>query len=193
MRGKILLTILELLKESAWDHVDLNKAILVSGYGASSGKINYQIKKYKIARENKKFEDEELKNKKRKAAVFLAKIKKDGLLCEKTEKGGTKFFLSDKGKIKLAQLKNQLPSADYQINKQNNLVVISFDIPEDLRKKRNWLREVIKNIGFKMAHKSVWFGKIKIPEEFIKDMENMNLLDYVKIFEINKTGNLEEC
>ncbi|MEK7175383.1 MAG: hypothetical protein AAB693_01090, partial [Patescibacteria group bacterium] len=64
MKGKILLDILELLKEGAYAYVDLNKAILVSGYGASSGKIDFHIRKYEKNRECKKLEDEHMKTRK---------------------------------------------------------------------------------------------------------------------------------
>jgi hypothetical protein len=42
-----------------------------------------------------------------------------------------------------------------------------------------------------MVQKSLWLGKVKIPEEFLVDIRKLSLLDYVEIFEITKTGSLK--
>ena len=94
--------------------------------------------------------------------------------------------------MKLTQLKNKLPTRHYGKTNQNKLVIISFDIPEKFRRKRDWLREVIRNLGYKMIHQSVWIGKTGIPKQFILDLEEMNILEYVEVFEINKRGSLKK-
>ena len=67
-----------------------------------------------------------------------------------------------------------------------------FDIPEKEKWKRVWLREVLGLCGFKMLQRSVWAGKNKIPEEFLADLRNFNMLEYVHIFEVSKKGTLKE-
>lgn len=71
------------------------------------------------------------------------------------------------------------------------LKIIIFDIPEKERRKREWLRCVLRNLGFKMLQKSVWMGKSKIPIEFLQDLKGQNLLAYVEVFVITKSGSLE--
>lgn len=88
--------------------------------------------------------------------------------------------------------KKLLPAVAYQKEKSDKLIIIAFDVPETERKKREWLRAVIKNLGFKMVQRSVWIGKIKIPKEFMNDLLKLRLVEFVEIFEISKTGSLKQ-
>lgn len=188
MKGKILSKALELLCDGAMSQVDFFAAVLASGYGASMGKIDYEYEKRRRATSSKESQQKELKERKRRLAVFVSKMKHDGLIRESDKK----FAISSKGKEKLDKLKTSLPGRYYENKISQHSIIISFDIPEKLRRKRNWLREVIKNLGFTMVHQSVWVGKVKIPKDFILDLENLKILEYVEIFEISKTGSLEK-
>lgn len=190
MKGKILLKALELLRDGAMTQADFFSAVLVAGYGASSSRIEYEYQKRKRISEAKKFQADIIKERKRRLAVFVSKMKHDGLIKEFND---DKFVISGKGREKISKLKDNLPARYYE-NKSNqsNPVIISFDIPERLRRKRNWLREVIRNLGFKMIHQSVWVGKVKIPKNFITDMEDLKILEFIEIFEIKKTGSLNK-
>ena len=184
-----MLKILDLIQDTAMAQVDFFATVLASGYGASSSRIEYEYQKRRIVTNNKEFQARNLKERKRRLTVFISKMKHDGLIKElKNEK----FTISSKGIKKLDQLKQGLPWRHYESVSQNNSVIVSFDIPEKLRRKRNWLREVIKNLGFEMVHQSVWVGKVKIPKQFILDLEYLNILEYVEIFEISKTGTLKK-
>jgi DNA-binding PadR family transcriptional regulator len=192
-KGDILIKILEILEEGTLSGVDFIEAVLSSGYGANINKIEYEYRKRREKSVNQKLEAESLLEKRKRLQKFLSKLKKDGLISENnSEDKNKKFIISNKGKNKLKQLKNSVLSTNYQKETQNESVIISFDIPEKLRKKRNWLREVVKNFGFTMVHQSVWIGKVKIPAQFIIDLEKMNILEYVEIFEISKSGSLKK-
>ncbi|HDH31265.1 MAG TPA: CRISPR-associated endonuclease Cas2, partial [Candidatus Wolfebacteria bacterium] len=138
----------------------------------------------------------ELKRKaKQRYHSLIYKLKKDNLIKESV-KGDKKFFIiTKKGKDKLSLLikrnKKMLPKIFYQKEKGDKFIIIAFDVPETERIKRDWLREVIKNLGFKMIQKSVWIGKIKIPKEFLNDLLKLKLVDFVEIFEISKIGSLK--
>ena len=190
MKGKILLSALEVLKDCALSQIDFFEAVLASGYGASMGKIDYEFSKRQKARNAAMSLEQESKERSKKLMNFIYQMKYDGLIREIKEKG--KFKLSKKGKDKIKELKNKLPDRHYPKKNQKNMVIVSFDVPERLRRKRNWLREVIKNLGFGMIHQSVWVGKIKIPEQLIFDLENMRILEYVEIFEVTKLGSLKK-
>ena len=43
-----------------------------------------------------------------------------------------------------------------------------------------------------MLQKSVWIGKTILPEELLDDLERLNLLSYVEIFAITKTGTIKQ-
>src|SRR3989344_3197224 len=192
MRGEILTKILEFLYTEVITQANFITAVLASGYGASMGKIDFEYRKRQRISENNKWHVKEQNKRINRLKIFLAKMKHDGLI-EKTNKNNEiKIKISEKGKKKLKYLKNRLPYRKYSKEKQRAVVIISFDIPERLRKKRRWLREVIKNLGFEMIHQSLWTGKVKIPKEFILDLENLKILEYVEIFQISKTGTLKK-
>ena len=149
------------------------------------GRIDYEYEKQQRSRREKNSPE----HRKRRLRVFISKMKHDGLIKKSTD---NKFIISQKGISKMAKLKNSLPNRYYETTGRNRAVIISFDIPEKLRRKRNWLREVLKNLGFEMIHQSVWVGKVKIPKEFIMDLENLKILEFIEIFEISKTGTLKK-
>ena len=70
--------------------------------------------------------------------------------------------------------------------------IISYDIPERLRRERDRIRETLKMIGFKQAHQSLWFGNKKVTKSFLELLRERKIFDYVHIFEINKSGTLEK-
>lgn len=120
---------------------------------------------------------------------FLYQMKHDGLI-EETKNG--KVNISEKGKQKINQLKNKLPDRHYKKESTEKIIIISFDIPEKFRRKRNWFREVVKNLGFKMIHQSAWVGKKRIPKGLINDLEDLRILEYIEIFEVTKSGTLKK-
>ena len=47
-------------------------------------------------------------------------------------------------------------------------------------------------MNFRILQKSVWIGKVKIPKEFIDDLKELNMINYVEIFEISRGGSLRQ-
>ena len=174
---------------------DLLDVILSSSYGASYGKLDYKLSKRKRERESKTAERELKKQEKQKYYNLLFYLKKAGLVEEKHKDSKKFFILTKKGKNKLILLKNKnnekLPKNFYEKEKNSKFTIVIFDIPEIERRKRDWLRMVLKNLDLKMIQKSVWMGKVKIPKEFLDDLFKLKLIDFVEVFEISKTGSLE--
>ena len=185
-----MLTALGVLEKVAINQADFTRAVLFAGYGASRGKIDYEYNKIQRVRENKMWRRQESEERTRRLKNYIFQMKHDGLI-EEAEKD--KFRITKKGRAKLEKLKTGLPSRRYpQAQSCQNLAIISFDIPEEFHSKRDWLREVVKNMGFNMIHQSLWVGKRKIPESFVSDLENMKILEYVEIFEVTKSGTLRK-
>ncbi|MDD4931784.1 MAG: hypothetical protein PHG66_06610 [Candidatus Colwellbacteria bacterium] len=116
-------------------------------------------------------------------------LKKEGIIsCDKPFKTDRKISITDKG-IKI--LRKRLPLGEYSSTKENFIKIISFDIPEKDRKKREWLRCVLNRLEFKMLQQSFWVGLSSIPEEFIQDMRLLDIFDKVHIFTIRSKGSLE--
>ena len=70
------------------------------------------------------------------------------------------------------------------------VIIVSFDVPERERRKRDWLRDALRNLGLRMVHKSVWIGKQKLPREFLADLARLRLTDFIEVFEVGKQGSL---
>jgi DNA-binding PadR family transcriptional regulator len=193
MKGEKILEILESLVLLPIGVGHFIEGFLEAGYGASFSKLNYEIEN---AGSNNDFKETKDKRIKQRFYNILGYLIKDGLVV-KEKKGDNWFFrITKKGKEKLLFLKkkekNKLPNFNYSEYKKsdNRAVILIFDIPEKEKRKRSWLRGAIKSIGFKLLQKSVWLGKGKVPEQFISDLKDIKIVEYVDIFEISKAGSL---
>ncbi len=66
-------------------------------------------------------------------------------------------------------------------------MIVAFDIPEEQKRKRAWLRFELKNLGFEILQKSIWFGPAPLPKEFIKRLNDLGILNFIKFFEAKET------
>ena len=67
--------------------------------------------------------------------------------------------------------------------------IISFDIPESSRLKRNWLRNQLKIFNYEMIHQSLWFGPGPLPVRFYKKLEKLDIRKNIKVFSKVKKKN----
>ncbi len=116
-------------------------------------------------------------------STMLSRLKKEGLI----EQREGRVKLTNKGSA-IANSSKLIPLTPLPNEKS---VLVIFDIPEKVSKKRMWIREELKKMGFEMMQKSVWKGNTAIPKEFLKDIYNLKLKEYVHIFEVTKYGTLE--
>lgn len=179
--------ILDILDESRFAFRDLFVAIVRAGYGASYHGLEYKLQK----ESSRRLRGKDLVEIRTKFSNLLYKLKKDGLI--KDDKKSHTFSITAEGREKLNFLKSrQLPMRLYAQKSSPVFTIVAFDIPEKERRKRHWLREVLKNLGLKMIQKSVWIGRVELPEELLHDLQELNLLDCVEIFQITKTGSLRQ-
>ncbi|MBI2630870.1 hypothetical protein HYW73_01465 [Candidatus Nomurabacteria bacterium] len=183
MKGEILYKILNSLDDAVLDQFDFTSAFLKAGYGATGGKINYEFSKLQDKRISKQLEKEKIL----KFKNYLAKLKNSGLISENESK---QIYLSEKGKKKLKKFKNSPLSnkEDYKKKVGKSAVIISYDIPIAFNRERNILRDILQILGFDLIHKSVWIGKVLLPERFVSDLNRLGILDYVEILEVTKNG-----
>jgi len=187
MRGDVIYKILSFLENKSLEMTDLFLAFTESGYGASMGKIDYQYNKRQADRYFVQIERE----KKRNLQKYIYKLKSDGLISENSFK---KINLSKKGEKKLDLIKKTriLDKNLYKKENGKEVIIISYDIPVLFNRERNALREILKILGLKMIHQSVWVGKIKLPNNLIVALEKAGILEYVEIFKVTKSGSLKE-
>ena len=194
MRGKIILQVLEILKDGTVDFITMQEAILKSGYGATSGRIQYEVRKIKRDRGRRTIESEEKIKILGRYRTMLSKLKRDGLIQNEGRGRLSLLNITSKGLAKLKVLKRQkkflFPAPIYEKEKGDQVIIVIFDIPESEKSKRNWLRSVLKNLNFEMVQKSVWIGKTKIPKLFLEDLGTLKIIEFVEIFEVSKTGSL---
>jgi len=192
MKGDLTAKILEALIDSVLSVGDLIDALLSSGYGASYSRMEFNLRAKERKREGRLFKERE----RQRYYSLIYKLKRDGLIKEVDSMGNEFLKATPKGKERFRFLEkrreNALPSVDYNKQKYNKFVIVVFDVPEKERRKRDWLRSVLKRLELKMVQKSVWIGKVKIPKELLDDLFNLKLLDYVEIFEVSKSGSLRQ-
>jgi DNA-binding PadR family transcriptional regulator len=202
-RGDKTLKLLEILKEAALDTADLLDAFITSGYGASLDTIQSKAADSSFrSRFKSDISKNEIKKEYNRFYSMVRRLEKDGLIEKKGKeknKGKKNFFMiTQKGKEKIGFLRNvkkrmgSLPSSDYKGRKSNRVTIVMFDIPEKERNKRAWLRSILGRMKFEMIQKSVWMGKVTLPKEFLNDLKDLKLIDFIEIFEITKTGSLKQ-
>ena len=188
-RGEFLLRVLEKLAEAPQVLEDL-LVIVTAPYGTSLKGMEYRLAQYHRQRdvlsisqaERQRFHD------------LYYRLRKQGLITEVSHDGERTITMHKRGRAKLELLRNAasyaFPRPVYEKIAGKDVKIIIFDIPERERRKRAWLRAVLKHIGFTMVQKSVWVGKYAIPSEFLEDLERMRLLAYVQILAVTRSGSL---
>ncbi|HEY4715390.1 MAG TPA: hypothetical protein VIH31_02695 [Candidatus Paceibacterota bacterium] len=186
MRGEIAYKILDALADRAMEAADFIDVFLSVGYGASFSKFDYEHSK----RADRRLEHQVGREHKRKLQKYISKLKSDGFVSENTY---GQILLSGKGQEKLSKFKGRLNvnKNNYQKEPGTELIIVSYDIPKEFNRERDILRDLMKLLGFKIIHQSVWVGKVKLPKQFIIDLENMGILEYVEIMEVTKKGSLK--
>lgn len=180
--------ILEVLGDSVLATFDIMAAILESGYRASYAELNRSLRA--TERRRAKLIDEA--KEKQRFSNLVSKLKREGLIAG--DRRGWK--ITKLGKEKLGEIREartqkiDLSPFRYEGKISKNYTLVIFDIPEKQKEKRNWLREVLMNLDFKLLQKSVWIGKVIIPEEFLEDLRKLNVFEYVHIFSVLETGTI---
>ena len=122
--------------------------------------------------------------------TMLARLKREGLVAISGSSRKHRWSLTVKGLARVAKFKNQEP---YRKEPSKEVLVVSYDIPENQRRERAWLRSVLSFLEFECVQKSVWIGKVALPEEFISDIEKREISEFVQIFSIGKAGTLKKA
>jgi DNA-binding transcriptional regulator PaaX len=73
----------------------------------------------------------------------------------------------------------------FQNNSSKNLLLI-YDIPESMKKERDWFRRQLVCFGFIMIQKSVWVGPSPLPKEFLEYLKMIKIGDNFKTFKLEK-------
>ena len=187
IRGLLTWHLLRAIDHGIYGMADLVSAMTApeTSFGASWGKTDRYIRRREEERTRARLDAKE----RHRLATLIYQLKSAGILKPSPTSDG---WLTKKGKEKLAYLQELLfKKKRYGCPKRGPLTLVIFDIPERYRGYRDWIRAVLYTLKFQMLQKSVFAGRIKIPEEFIRDLEQKNMLNHVHIFTLSKRGTLE--
>lgn len=124
-------------------------------------------------------------------------LEQDGLIeREEADEGIIWVTITGRGREKLQILKeviaDSLPPPRYEVEGGiPRTTIIAFSIPEKDRRKRDWLRTALRNLGLNLVQ-SVWMGEVIIPKRFLEDINQLHLKEFINIFQINSKGSLEK-
>lgn len=130
-------------------------------------------------------------------ANMLSRMKKQGLIRRQKRHSAREWALTKKGRERLERIREQrrnldsLRTAHLTPSNKKEIVIVSFDIRERERAKRRWVREALKSLSFRPLHKSVWIGTKGVPQEFMDALRERNLVPYVHILGVSKSGTVE--
>ncbi len=187
MRGDLLLKALAILEIEARSTADFMKRFLSSSkfsylplkeWTPNATPILTELLEQKISESNQFH------------SVFQ-KLRKEGLIKQDAKKNVWSITEWGKGKLRRLIQQRELRPKKYSVEKTGEVVIVSFDVPEKERAKRNWLRHVLKEMGFTMIQKSVWLANLRLPKEFLDDLRSLKLMDCVQIFSVGRSGTLK--
>ncbi len=144
----------------------------------SSGRSSRRFKAILSERKLKRYKKESV-------SIALSRLRSKGYI----EKSSSGWLLTEKGKKYKGSIRKEnfmdYIESPFEKSAQINTIV-AFDIPENDRRVRNWLRNQIKIFGYKMLQQSLWIGPGPLPTYFIKRLEDLKIKKYVKTFKILK-------
>ncbi len=70
-------------------------------------------------------------------------------------------------------------------NTPKNLIVM-YDIPDSLKKERDWFRRHLIKFGYIMIQRSVWVGPSPLPKGFLVYLKEIKIEDKFKTFKLAK-------
>ncbi len=181
-----MLTVLDRLMSGVEFFADFSMMMMTSRYGESLSSMQRRSAEQQFFIGKK---DDLSSQERKRIRDIIYYLERNNLVV----KNKSRFQITPKGIKKAKELRLKFPHLKpYEKVKSENPILISFDIPEKFRPKRRWLREVLSNLGFKFIHRSVWIGFVKIPEQFIKDLEELKISRYVEIIELSNTGTIKK-
>lgn len=116
-------------------------------------------------------------------------LKRQGYLQEKVLGTSRGYLVTPKGEIKVFHLRSQadawpkrrrLPSGHY--------LLVLFDVPETLRKKRDLFRRELRGLGFEPLQKSVWVTQCRVQDELRELIALLDFRQYARSLLVEEIG-----
>jgi len=120
--------------------------------------------------------------------INLDRLVKQGLLV-KSKKEKT-YFLTPEGKDIMIEFENRAKIFERPWDKKLRLVF--FDIPEEKKVWRQWLRRELVATRFRMLQKSIYIGKYPLPISFYQEIVRQKIGDYIFVITAGEIDKEEE-
>jgi len=118
--------------------------------------------------------------------VILNRLQNKGLV----EKKDNKYILTFLGLKYFKRIKQK--NSDREIKKwDGRWRVVMFDIPEKLRKERNWLRHQLYGLEYQLIQKSVFLGKWPLTEDFFNEIIERRLNNFIRLITVGEIDDEE--
>ncbi|HOK35568.1 MAG TPA: hypothetical protein PLY02_02715 [Candidatus Pacearchaeota archaeon] len=120
---------------------------------------------------------------------FVNYLKKKGYIKIKNLEGKKGILLTPKGKNKALKARLKfIEEKNFKLKKRKDgkWLMITFDIPENKRKWRDFLRERLQGFGFVLFQKSIWVSPYDVKGEIEKFVQENQLDEYVRLFLIEE-------
>lgn len=95
---------------------------------------------------------------------------------------------SKKSYKKIRSLYHVSFTSSFKNDSPKNLIVM-YDIPDNLKKERDWFRRQLINFGYIMIQRSVWVGPSPLSEEFLDYLKEIKIGDKFKTLKLAKPYN----
>jgi DNA-binding transcriptional regulator PaaX len=100
-------------------------------------------------------------------------------------KGSSGWSITNRGRREITRIGSQYITCPFGIHAVKNTLV-AYDIAENNRKARSWLRNQLEIFNYSMLQKSLWFGPGPLPLDFLHRIRDLGLSENVKIFTVKK-------
>lgn len=107
-------------------------------------------------------------------------LKRRGYLEEKVFGQSRGYVLTPKGEVKLLQLE-MIETVQRPLLPGGQWLIVFFDVPEDQRRMRDFLRSQLRFLGFEPVQKSVWVTRTDVRLQLRKWLEVHQLGRYAKL------------
>ena len=102
---------------------------------------------------------------------------------------GLPILLEKKPRIKLNKRKRDFYNptfiSPFKKDSPKNLIVM-YDVPQEMKKERDWFRRHLTKFGYIMIQKSVWVGPSPLPKDFMVYLKEIKIGDNLKTLKLAK-------
>lgn len=118
--------------------------------------------------------------KRRSLEVALERFQRRNLVGIRRKNGHEEWHLTNEGEKLARRLKSKIAFAK-QRAWDGKWRMIIFDIPEDVRDRRDFLRRELTGLGLHQLQRSVWITPYELPQSFFEIMAELDIGEHLRL------------